>query len=687
MKRVLLTSLSVLAAASLSMAQQQRLVLLEHFTQASCGPCASQNPALNALLDQNLDKVVAIKYQTSWPGVDPMNAANATDVQTRVDYYAVNGVPNSQMDGNFYEGSPGGVTQSKIDQRYGVNAGIAASVHYTIIDSPDPVSDSMLLNVTVTATTDIPAGYVLHTVAIEREIEFATAPGTNGEKKFESVMKKMFPSASGSVLPAMSAGEVREYSFKWSLTRTNGTPVYYNIGQAAAVAFIQNNTTKEVLQAAYDEPRPWLSLTKEATVKGVRIKAGEDVLFPFTAVSKTEQNQIIKLNATVTGLPTGWTATIESNGTSYPSPALLVLTGNSAMPVSVKISGPNDGNSNKKIAVKLEANSETILPSVKNTMNFTAVTPSNIMYVDLAGTGTTKFSGAFNAMTQPFVSLNATEAPELDSEGLTAANIKKIFYSTGAAYSGTLTPTNVLAFTNYLNSGGNLFVMGQDIGYEMAAAGSVEGQDFYGQYMGAEYMADGATSTVTVAAFPDDEILAPHIGTGTISISGSTNYPDQLLVSGAALGTAAPFLYYASGNGDATAGIYNYTDTWKVVYVGFRMEAIGSSAVATTFRNNMIKTANNWFDNVLTANQVAEAMQVGAAYPNPAKNVLQVPVAKGNGTVSLTNVAGKTVRSISVAAPANTVKTIQLDGLAPGMYFLENTTENGVSTTQKIVVE
>jgi hypothetical protein len=46
---------------SVSAFGQNRLVLVEHFTQASCGPCASQNPALKTLLDANNTKVVALK--------------------------------------------------------------------------------------------------------------------------------------------------------------------------------------------------------------------------------------------------------------------------------------------------------------------------------------------------------------------------------------------------------------------------------------------------------------------------------------------------------------------------------------------------------------------------------------------------------------------------------------------------
>ena len=64
-------------------AQTTRLVLAEEFTQASCPPCASQNPAFNNILNTNGTKVVAIKYQTSWPGVDPMNAQTHTIILPR----------------------------------------------------------------------------------------------------------------------------------------------------------------------------------------------------------------------------------------------------------------------------------------------------------------------------------------------------------------------------------------------------------------------------------------------------------------------------------------------------------------------------------------------------------------------------------------------------------------------------
>ena len=83
MKKLYTLALTMFVGVAVN-AQSQRLTLLEEFTQASCGPCASQNPALNTLLSGNESKAVSIKYQTNWPGVDPMNTQTQTWVAPRV---------------------------------------------------------------------------------------------------------------------------------------------------------------------------------------------------------------------------------------------------------------------------------------------------------------------------------------------------------------------------------------------------------------------------------------------------------------------------------------------------------------------------------------------------------------------------------------------------------------------------
>jgi thiol-disulfide isomerase/thioredoxin len=228
-------------------AQSQRFVLSEEFTQASCGPCASQNPAFNALLQANEDKIIAIKYQTSWPGVDPMNADNPTEVQNRVDLYGVNGVPMATVDGSLiandcsaYEGAPACLNQADIDAAYSIPSSFDITVTAGL--------ENGILDVTtnLTCTQDVSGNYKLFVVLIEKVIEWGTPPGSNGEVVFYNVMKKFLPDVSGIDIPgSWNNGDNNAYEESLSIGELN----VYSMGELAVIAFIQDSDTKEILQA------------------------------------------------------------------------------------------------------------------------------------------------------------------------------------------------------------------------------------------------------------------------------------------------------------------------------------------------------------------------------------------------------------------------------------------------------
>ena len=246
-------------------AQSQRLILAEEFTQASCGPCAAQNPNFNTLLANNTAKVVGLKYQTSWPGVDPMNAQTQTWVGPRVSYYNVSGVPYATLDGTAqtgasYVGAPANWNQTKIDNRYAVVSPFEIEVTHAF----DPTYTNVDVTIDVTCTQLVPqlvaANMSLRVAIVEQEIEFCQAPGTNGETEFYGVMRKMLPDAAGTVLAATWAvGQTQQFTF------SSAIPAYvYDLKQLAIVVFIQNNTSKEVLQAGLSAPMP---IALDASIK------------------------------------------------------------------------------------------------------------------------------------------------------------------------------------------------------------------------------------------------------------------------------------------------------------------------------------------------------------------------------------------------------------------------------------
>ena len=239
------------------MAQTQRMVLTEEFTNASCGPCAGQNPAYNALLDANPTKIVSIKYQTVWPGTDPMNADNPTEVATRVTYYGVTGVPYAPLDGDTmplvdwagtgYTGGPYHYDQAMIDSAYASPAPFAINLTHSITSDLDSIFITCVVN--AAQAVNLPQLF-LRMAIVEKTITFASAPGSNGETEFYNVMRKMIPNATGTTLSATwTNGQSQTFTF--------GVPIpsyIHNPTQIAVVAFIQENATKHVQQAAISQP-------------------------------------------------------------------------------------------------------------------------------------------------------------------------------------------------------------------------------------------------------------------------------------------------------------------------------------------------------------------------------------------------------------------------------------------------
>lgn len=246
----LLPALLLLLLPALTKAQAVRRVMVESFTQASCGPCASQNPAFNTLLQSNGANVVLLKYQTDWPGYDPMNEQNPSEVAARVAYYGVTGVPNVRLDGVQNAGGSGSVTQAMLNNRLNQSTPIDMTLDHQISAG----FDSIFIQCTIKnlgATEFNPGGVVLHTAVTEKQILFPTAPGSNGEVDFKSVMRKMLPNASGAALAAIPAGD------SVTITYAAALPSYiYNFARIGVVAFVQKTSDKQVYQAVESFPKP-----------------------------------------------------------------------------------------------------------------------------------------------------------------------------------------------------------------------------------------------------------------------------------------------------------------------------------------------------------------------------------------------------------------------------------------------
>ncbi|MEZ4885434.1 MAG: T9SS type A sorting domain-containing protein [Chitinophagales bacterium] len=215
-----------------------RTVLAEHFTNASCGPCAAYNPAFDALMNSNIDHVAPIKYHTSWPGFDPMYQENSADANSRVSYYGVGGVPTAVLDGGQYAGSPANVNQSIINSLASISSGIIITVDET------QTGNTVNIEATIEALLPINSNNLrVHIVAVEKEKNYTSAPGSNGEKKFPYVMRKMLPNFNGTSIAAMSANSSTTVNTSYTL------PNFVTANQMRTIVFVQDQSNGYVYQS------------------------------------------------------------------------------------------------------------------------------------------------------------------------------------------------------------------------------------------------------------------------------------------------------------------------------------------------------------------------------------------------------------------------------------------------------
>lgn len=222
-----------------------RKVLWEQFTNTSCGPCAGFNPQAEAYWAENEDIVVPIAFHVWWPGAnDPMYQNNTAEQQWRTNYYGCNSVPWTTINGNKFNANPNmGSIQNAI------NSEVAIPSPFSIDLSHEKSGDQVTVTMVITCTDDITADMVAHIAIIEKTIEFANPPGSNGETVFHQVFKKFLPDNNGNALPAsMSNGESVTFEETWTITG------FYDELMLGVVGFIQNTSDKYIYQAEYSAP-------------------------------------------------------------------------------------------------------------------------------------------------------------------------------------------------------------------------------------------------------------------------------------------------------------------------------------------------------------------------------------------------------------------------------------------------
>ncbi|MBN2763990.1 MAG: T9SS type A sorting domain-containing protein, partial [Bacteroidales bacterium] len=223
--------------------ERNKIVMVEHFTNASDAASKSADSTLDAFVNRNSLDIVDIQYHTSFPGVDPFNEQNKVDPGTRVLYYQLSSVPVTILNG--------GTNNDYIFDYDNVLLDLLLIKNQSLLDPDFSITlQTSMVNNTLSVDAELrPLREVrdqqvtFHLAIVERIISGVT--GANGDTLFESVLKTILSSTSytNDWDPAV---DVKTINKTWNLKNT------YNTDEIRVVAFVQNEASKEIYQAMID---------------------------------------------------------------------------------------------------------------------------------------------------------------------------------------------------------------------------------------------------------------------------------------------------------------------------------------------------------------------------------------------------------------------------------------------------
>lgn len=230
MKKSFLVILALLGLFAVLAAVPRELVVVEVATGTWCGYCPGAAMGCHDLIE-NGHAVAVIKNH---------NGDNFANVYSnaRNNYYSPSGFPTAYFDGQ--NPTAGGSASSSMYSNYlpKVNARLAVPSHYSISAIGNQVGSEYQIAVTVSKPeADTNTNVLLHAVLTESNIPF----NWGNQTTVDNVNRLMAPNQNGTPID-LDTGETT------TVNLTMAPQAAWNIANTEVIFFLQNNSTKEILQ-------------------------------------------------------------------------------------------------------------------------------------------------------------------------------------------------------------------------------------------------------------------------------------------------------------------------------------------------------------------------------------------------------------------------------------------------------
>lgn len=228
---------------SLFLTGASRNALLEEFTSSTSPACGTNNLFLDTFINNNFNKISAIKYHVGFPppGIDSMYLFDTVMVEERRAYYFSNSAPVSIVNGRDRILLPYYVDSnlfSPYERSVEEGSPVELSVTNTQV-APDTIESIVNVNFLYPFLNN---NLKLRVAAVERQVIYPHSIGASGDSIFYDVCRRMYPDANGYPLTGNTGSQ--QFVIRFHIDSLwKDTSIY-------TVAFIQSDVDRTVYNSA-----------------------------------------------------------------------------------------------------------------------------------------------------------------------------------------------------------------------------------------------------------------------------------------------------------------------------------------------------------------------------------------------------------------------------------------------------
>jgi len=711
-KSILTTTLSILyifqfiGQSIVTVNPQYKSTILEEFTGIHCGYCPDGHLIASNMYNANPDRVILINihqgsfaspgagepdYRTTW--------GDAIANQTGLTGYPAGTVnrhvfSTAQSAGGTANGRSTWSSMSNEVMQVVSPVNVGASSNY------NSSTNELTIDVEAyyTSNSASPTNY-MNVVLIQDSLLGPQSGGTNynptnyvgADYVHSHMLRDMVTGQWGDVISSTTQGSLYQNQYVYSVpTDVNGIPV--DVSNCHLVVFVAESYQEIYTGVSIsadggiddgDHAKflgDFTGLTNEA-IEGTN---GNTTTFSFSIdpLINGSNDYIFDLTS---DQPSDWNSSYSVNSNSYTTPQTINLTSGTTYNINIDvIPGASPSISSYTLTMTMVSD-----PNAIQTQKVYVISGITDLVVNgSGGNGSGAGNGAVDYEAEFIDGLIHANNTSYDATGAAVMNllsgsaalsgVNNIYYNIGWTFP-SLADDDATTLMSFMDNGGNLFIAGQDIGWDIESGsgyGTATTQNFYSNYMNASYVDDGSTANSQYTTVTTDAVYGSIGNSAVVDAYGGYMYPDQFdPINGA----TAIFNY----NGDANkVGAIRFENTdYKLVYIGVSLEMIGDNSI----KDDIVKTAHDWFYGNISSTEV-NFNELISIYPNPATDLLYIKCENLYEEYSIYNILGKKVASGNLSQSSE-LNTINISNLSNGNYSIILSTDDQSKNLKFIVTK